>query len=122
MSGDQQPEAEDHLTQAVRYVHPANGRPEHPARDTCARMQRHVRSRGQHIEAVAQPLLAEKTIKMIEKTVESPVNETSQAWTPCKTARKQKMLKTIKVSAMPVAVRLTPSRGGGVPAYTGEYM
>ena len=32
------------------------------------------------------------------------------------------MLKTIKVSAMPVAVRLTPSRGGGVPAQTGEHM
>ena len=39
---------------------------------------------------------------------------------PCSIPRKQKMLKTIRVSAMPVAVRLTPSRGGGVPAWTGE--
>lgn len=30
------------------------------------------------------------------------------------------MLKTMRVSAMPVAVRLTPSRGGGEPAQTGE--
>lgn len=51
---------------------------------------------------------------------DTPVNETSQACMPCKIPRKQKMLKTIKVNAMPVAVRLTPSRGGGVPAWTGE--
>ena len=40
---------------------------------------------------------------------------------PCRIPRKQKMLKTIRVSAMPVAVRLTPSRGGGEPAQTGEW-
>ena len=51
-----------------------------------------------------------------ETDCESPVNETSQACAPCRIPRKQKMLKTIKVSAMPVAVRLTPSCGGVVPA------
>ena len=57
---------------------------------------------------------------MGKKECRLPVNETSQACMPCSIPRKQKMLKTIRVSAMPVAVRLTPSRGGGVPAQTGE--